>query len=175
MKNRFIIVMIITFGMLHFSCKETTVEPTTPVNEISNPSFEVDGKPSIAGWSQSDTSFIKFSGDVPPGGGNWSVSIETIWGTSRIRTNIQPDNGTHRYYLSTWSKIQGVGGEIYLILNNTVRKKIFVADTIWNVYTIIDTISAKSGDTITIQLSGGFSQLRTGKTYFDLCTFQKLD
>ena len=177
MRNQLIGILILTFGLLHHSCKKTTVEPTTPINQISNSSFEVDDKPSLVGWSPSDTTdFIKFSNDVPQNGGNWSVRIETVWGPPpRIRATLQPSEGTHRYQLSTWSKKQGIGGTIYVFLNSTLRKSVVVSDTVWNVYTIIDTISASSADSISIQLAGGFSQILAGKTYYDLCTFQKLD
>lgn len=171
-----ILVAVIAVGF--YSCKksgDTIVGPPNGVNLIANSSFESNGTPSFQGWQVNDTSLVRFSTDVPPDGGAWSICIETVWGHARVQTIIALPEGTHPYKLSIWAKRQGVGGTISLIFNNAIRNSLTVSDTTWTVYTFNDTLTTVGGDRVVVELAGGFSQLLSGKTYFDICKFERLD
>ena len=164
------------------SCKKsnntdgTITGPTESGNLISNSSFESNGIASFQGWWVSDTSVVRFSNDVPQNGGNWSILIETIWGPpARVQTTVALEQGTFAYRLSTWAKKVVIGGKVSLIFKDTIRKSLEISNTGWTEYNITDTLTAVAGDSIVIELAGGFSQLLTGMTYFDNCQFERLN
>ena len=161
------------------SCKksgDTIIGPLSGVNLIANFSFESNGTPSFRGWQVIDTSVVRFSKDIPPDGGAWSIYIETVWGPpARVQTVVALPEGTHPYKLSTWAKRRGVGGTISLIFNKAIRNSLTISDTTWTVYTFNDTLTTVVGDSVVVELAGGFSQRLFGSTYFDICKFERLD
>ena len=166
-----------------YSCKKsggTIVEPPEPpsgTNLISNYSFESNGTPSLQGWETTDTSVVRFSPDIPSNGGAWSIYIETTsLPAARVRTAIAMPQGTYLYRLSTWAKRNNnFGGGMFLIFNSAIRKDLPIEDTTWTLYTINDTLTTVVGDTVIVALTGGGSELITGRTYFDICKFERLD
>jgi hypothetical protein len=165
-----------------YSCKKagsTVVEPPEPpigTNLIGNYSFEVNKTPSLQGWVTTDTSAIGFSSDTPPNGGTWSIYIETTMQPgAEVQTAIAMPQGTYRYRLSTWAKRNNFGGGVFLIFNKAIRKFLPIEDTTWTLCTINDTLTTVVGDTVIVALTGGGSELIAGRTYFDICKFERLD
>lgn len=170
-------VFVVAVGM--HSCKKsdgTIVGPPNATNLISNYSFEMNGTPSLQGWEPADTSVARLSPDVPPNGGTWSIYIETSWlPAARVQTVIAMPQGNYSYRLSTWARRQQIGGTVSLLLNGTIRKSLPIVDTAWTAYTISDTLSTVVGDTVIVWLAGGADELLGGRTYFDICRFERLD
>jgi hypothetical protein len=166
------------------SCSNGGITDPTDPDVVIYESFEKDGRPSLAGWSPDDTtSHIKFSRDVPPGGGNWSLAIEPDWAPGfYLACKIAPAlQGTNRYRLSFWARTTDSPGFARLNFNeadsSVVRRFILIADAAWSPYSVVDTIAANAGDSILVGLSGGFAEVWVDPsyTYFDLVKLEKLD
>ncbi len=150
-------------------------------NLLLNPSFESNGTPSLEYWNVEDTSRVRFSPDVPPGGGSYSVAIAVDWAPPAfVRTAVAAPAGTHRYRLSWWGKSEQIAGAAYLGIQRSdtlilfLREVIYPADSTWREYAMLDTITTKTSDKLVITLSGGVSQWSIGKTYYDLCSLEIL-
>jgi len=155
---------------------EPPIEPPPGTNLIANSSFELNEAPSLQGWEVTDTSVVRFSTDTPSGGGTWSINIEsTSIPGAQVQTAIAMPQGSYIYRFSTWAKRYNLGGGVFLIFNSTIRKDIAIQDTTWTSYTINDTLTTVVGDTVIVALTGGGHQLATGRTYFDICKFERLD
>lgn len=179
-------VLIALYGCSEFN--EELINPPIDKNLISNSSFEINGAPSLQGWvkSSNDTSYINFSIDVPPDGGNYSVRLRNEWSfPGSIRYFIVPETGTNQYLLSVWGKVLPhtpahlAGGDVSLFHINagnwTLRKYLYFSDTTWTRDTLLDTLSTTSSDTLAIILQGNIDQFSYGYILFDLCKFEKLD
>lgn len=182
MKTGIILSMLILSSLLLCSCSDDTSVSITSgeTNLLLNPSFEVNANPTLQSWTTNDYPAIKYSGDVPTGGGYWSITIEAVWGTPiYVRTTVLASEGRHIYKFSFMAKTQGSGGNASLIFvhvrNDSLRKQIQVADSTWTSYSLLDTLTISRGDSIAVKLSGGFSQILYGKTFFDLCKLEKLN
>jgi hypothetical protein len=180
-KKLVILFFIVQIGNGLISCSRDNniVNAGSTDNLLSNPSFEKNGSPSLDSWIQSyqDTSVIHFSSDVPQGGGQYSIKLDVVWGPQfSISSTVNAETGTNIYSFSCMAKVLGVGGTIYLSLEadpSIVRKSIMPADSTWKEYSITDTISSSGGDRIRITLTGGFSQLLPGSTFYDNCKLVK--
>ena len=182
-----LLISLYLFVCFFMNC-ENSVDTRNGSNEdlIQNSSFEIDGNPSINGWTFKtsyfpiDTLFTYFSNDVPPSGGKWSVFLpvgDRL--VSYLQKRIAAPVGKNRYRLSVWAKAYlsipsgGSSGFVSLALNTTNIKSIAGADTTWQYYESIDTITANKGDTITVTLSSG-TAYRSRSSYFDLCRLELL-
>ncbi len=150
-------------------------------NLLLNPSFESNGAPSLEHWSVQDTSRVRFSPDVPPGGGSYSVAIAVDWAPPAfVRTAVAAPAGAHRYRLSWWGKSEQIAGAAYLGIQKPDTLILFyphgglTIDSTWTEYSLLDTIATETGDKLVITLSGGISQWSGGKTYYDLCSLEIL-
>jgi hypothetical protein len=170
------------FVLFIYGCtEEETTEPTDE-NTLLYSSFEKDGKFSADEWklpAQSDSST-----DVPPSGGNFSLLLEASQPPeSYAYTKVPVKTQFNNFKLTFWAKSTGVTSGINgkailsLLRNGSVIKSssILVDDIIWKSYSIQDTFSVASGDSFRVELTAGFSQLFSGKTYFDLCQLQGID
>jgi hypothetical protein len=183
---------IITLAMAIFllvGCKEsiTTID-NGAYNLIKNSSFEKFFRPSLNGWwaNTIDTAFIRFSRDVPEGGGHYSISLRNEWSfPGTITYTIAPPTGTHRYQLFAWGKaIRAgsirVGGDMSIINKiyddvYILRKWYHFSDTTWAYATLTDTLTTSSADSVLIELRGNIDQISAGYVLFDLCKFVILD
>lgn len=174
-------ISLLLFPFLFWACSKKNDSVNGPIpdnNLLPNSSFEFDGNPSLSSWIYSDTFSIKLSNDVPVSGGNWSVSIDAVWGPpSWISSKITTTPGTHIYKFSFWAKAIRIGGTGYLELqraDSTITlKSVKIKDSVWYPYTLIDTVNLINGDSIIVNLTGGFSHKISGKTYYDLCRLEK--
>jgi hypothetical protein len=149
------------------------------VDLIKNYTFEYNGLPLSEGWIEHNNSDINFVQDAPPGGGKWSLMLKAEWGPPEVLVNsipAQPGLQVLRY--SIWSRMDRIGGIAVFMLKRTdtliMLKKFDIADTVWSRYSFTDTLTLSEGDTLMAELSGGFSQLLAGTTWFDLCRIEKI-
>jgi hypothetical protein len=183
MKNRkiFYLISLILSSLLFFQCDDDSISsPSIENNLIPNPSFEENGDSSLANWFVNMPSLVHFTNDTPPNGGNWALTIDVLWGSGNdVISTVKIPEGTHIYKFSFWSKYSNNPGfaELVLVATDSVSQinRIHVDSETWGNYSTSDTITSVSGDSLQIKLSGGFSNLSPGKTYFDLCTLELLE
>ncbi len=167
---------------------DTISGPPSSTNLIMNSSFENNGNPSLEEWKSyvDDTSAINFSNSLPPDGGNFSVRLLNDWTSmAEIFYKVVPQSGTHAYRLSVWGRtikpdsFLSASGNLSITLKTgdtqTQRKSLWFQDTVWTMYSLLDTVTTVSTDTIIIDLRAGMGQFSWGYTLFDLCKFEKLD
>jgi hypothetical protein len=146
---------------------------------IRNYSFEYNSLPSLDDWKSDQALAINMSNSTPPGGGTWSVMLETSWNPMYYlkSTVVAPQGNVHLLY-SFWAKAEGVGGnaEFYVIHQDSLDVRIVfnVTDTTWTQHSALDTLTLVSGDSIGVRISGAVNQLLTGKTWFDLVKIRKI-
>jgi len=182
MIKRFTVPLFILplLALLLYRCSDSIIEPKIENNLIRNPSFEMNSDPSLADWFVNMPSLVNFTNDTPLNGGNWALTIDVLWGIGNdvISTVILPE-GTHIYKFSFWSKFSTKPGfaDIDLVTQDSTSQisRINIDSESWKNYSILDTITSSSEDSLQIKLSGGFSNISPGKTYFDLCTFELLE
>jgi hypothetical protein len=179
--NNMLIAALVTGTIMTGCSGDSIVDGDNSGNLLLNSSFEQGGVFSLAGWQVFDTSAVKSSSDVPSNGGSYSVSIDAVWGLQGfIRTAVPAVPGTAIYQFSSWAKAVGSAGMGKMDLglkqadSTHALKGLTVADSIWHHYSLIDTVTANAGDSLVITLSGGFSQLETGTTYYDLCRLERI-
>lgn len=154
-------------------------------NLISNPSFEDStGQPSLTGWIINDTVYSSFSQDTPVGGGNWSLQLLAGWIGGLAETYITGQSGTNVYKLNVWLKTDslGPGAIAYISLGTlyqnqfTPKKEVFYDNTPnWTQYSLTDTLTTQSDDTIVVRLYAGYVQIISPASYFDLVELKKND
>lgn len=138
------------------------------------------GQPSLHGWSPADSTMAKFSKSVPPNGGHYSITLEAAWVcVPSIHADVAAPKGNHLYRLSFWGKADGFGGHVNWGFVRggefSNRKSITISDASWTKYSWLDTLTTGRGDTPVVTLSGGFSHLWAGTSFFDLCRLDRLD
>jgi hypothetical protein len=173
-------LILLLFIIFNYGCSEEE-NPINPPegNLIINTSFEKNGQPSSDGWKVTSTLPNNFSNDVPDSGGSFSLVLEAGWvgGFAEIKVPalVQYSN----YKLSFWSKYSAFKGSatLSLLRNGTAIKEnsVTVNDIVWGNYSVSDTFSVVQGDSIMVQLSGGYAQLLPGETYFDLCKLEAFE
>ncbi len=171
---------LLLFTLLLNRCSDSIITPENENNLITNTSFEENGDSSLADWFVNMPSFVHFTNDTPPNGGNWAITIDVLWGSGNdVITTVKIPEGTHIYKFSFWSKYSNNPGyaETLLVSQDSVSQinRTYADSESWKNYSILDTITSVSGDSLQIKLSGGFSHIAPGKTYFDLCTLELVE
>ena len=184
MKNK-IFIKFFTFFLItlfSFGCTQEEATEPTEENTLLYSSFEKNGKFSSDGWTLpllSDSSY-----DIPSGGGNFSLVLEAseppeTYAQIKVPVKLQYNNYRFTFWSKSTSVTNNIIGKATLILtrngSNVKSLDVSVEDIIWKSYSIQDTFSVASGDSFEIRLSAGFSQLFSGKSYFDLCTLYGVD
>ena len=174
------LIILLLFSLLLYRCSDSVIVPENENNLIPNPSFEENGDSSLANWFVNMPSLVNFTNDTPPNGGNWAITIDVLWGSGNdVITTVKIPEGINIYKFSFWSKYSDNIGyaDILLVAQDSVFqiKRTYVDSESWKYYSILDTITSVSGDSLQIKLSGGFSNIAPGKTYFDLCTLELLE
>jgi hypothetical protein len=193
-------ISIILFCLYIISCNKdaSTQSPTSnitinPPNLISNGSFEFNGNPTMEGWDilpATDTSErhpIRFSNDVPPNGGKWSIEFDSL-SSSRLflGTSVNIPQINNKYKLSFWAKTQGIGAEVDLMVTRRgivdIWKGIVVTSSGWSEYSIIkekmEPLSQQIPDTMgifNIYFMIEYSPYIYGKTNIDLVRLEQTD
>jgi len=180
MKVSFLILLLVAAGCSNSTT--TTNGPFAPIL-LTNSTFDAGGKPSLNGWTYGPSdidSIAQFENDAPPSStAQWSVALEPGWIPSTTyvtRSFIGLTTGV--YKLSLWSKISpapGVGhvgiavGKLPYFLGGTE-----VMDSVWTQHVLLDTLTLKYSDTVSIYLTGGSSEITAWKVLYNSISFQKL-
>jgi hypothetical protein len=172
--------ILVLLALLLYRCSDTIIAPKIENNLIRNPSFEKNGDPSLADWFIKMPLLVNFTHDTPPNGGNWAITIDVLWGIGNdVISTVKIPEGTHIYKFSFWSKFSDNPGFAIIDLvrqdSTSQISRINIDSESWKNYSILDTITSFSEDSLQIKLSGGFSNISPGKTYFDLCTLELLE
>lgn len=182
MKKRLLLPLFILllFALLLFRCSDSIIIPANENNLIPNPSFEKNGESTAVYWFVNFPSLVHFANDTPPNGGNWAITIDVLWGIGNdVISTVKIPEGTHIYKFSFWSKYFVKPG--YADLSLVTADSIFIINhfqinnDVWTNYSMTDTITSNFGDSLRIILSGGFSNVAPGNTFFDLCTLELLE
>jgi hypothetical protein len=183
-----IILRLLVFGIIILipSCRKADpvdennpiippVKPPDTINLIKNSSFEINGEKSLAGWEIfcPDIGFINY---VPPGGGNWAICMSPGWIPSFyfIMTTVPAPIGKNEYRLSYYVMTRGLI-ELYIKKEDSLLfcKRIYTQnqDTIWRYYSILDTLTTKPGDSLTVKVVSGSGEVGP-LCNFDLCKLE---
>jgi hypothetical protein len=184
--------------ILIVGCKKD--QPTQPTNSIDQPnlitngSFESNGIPTMQGWNMiwppdsSQLRHIRYSTDIPPNGGAWSIVVDSLY-KSRIRlaTYVDLPQVNHKYKLSFWAMAQNLSTDVSLMVTGkgwlvSSGKFVAVTDSVWKKYTItseyLDSAYQEVPDSIRvfqIMLSIDYNPINYGKANFDLIKLEQTD
>ena len=180
MRMTFPLFLLLLFSLLNYRCSDSITESKIENNLIRNPSFEENGDSSLADWFVKMPSLVNFTSDIPPNGGKWALTIDVLWGIGNdVISTVKIPEGTHIFKFTFWSKFSNRPG--FANIDRVTQDSLFqisrmnIDSESWKNYSITDTITSFSGDSLQITLSGGFSNITPGKTYFDLCTLELLE
>ena len=176
----------ISLALVSAGCKESTTGIGGGTgNLLVNSTFESHGVPSLEGWVVSDTSNVRFSSDVPPGGSGSSIVLGAAWfapwPNGAIYQEVALPAGSHRYRLSFIGKKSGVAGAVLVHSGrpaydgSRLLMALQIADSVWASYSSTDTISVPAGDSAYVTISGGGTEILAGSSYYNTCTLELLD
>ena len=98
MRQQLFVYVCILAVIVVNSCNNSTEPDLSPVSLVSNPSFEVNGKPSLNGWKIMDSMSVRLVEDTPSGGGRWSLRLDaSAFPGSAAYTMVPAGQGRHRY------------------------------------------------------------------------------
>jgi hypothetical protein len=173
-------------------CKKDAQTPVQPAPEnnvfVLNPTFEVNGVPSLEGWAVPDTFTAYFSNDIPSGGSGSTIRLNLVigpyfgWPSNCVYTAFTVPSGTHVYKLSFYGKYKdGSGGSGVSVNlnrpgtnNSALLMDMWLDDTSWTFCSSIDTLQTVQSDTLFLTIFGGSCEC-TGQAFFNTCKFEKLD
>ena len=185
MKKAVICIYALLFLAI-FNCEKNKdiIKPERPTNQILlYSSFEKDGQPGNNGWLIKDESSENYSTDVPPGGGNYSLSLRgdslNLLG-EWARIILPAIDGNNIYRFSFWCKQQGACGIVHIYVKTSdtsgyYTKSKLACDSLWSYYTIVDTIQTNENDSLMLLIGSEHAWVPDGKAYFDLCKLEKLN
>lgn len=173
-------------------------QSSTLQNLIANPSFEVSAQASASNWycsyssplilkplnscisqQSGNDSLYKFTKDAPTAGGQWSLFLKGYSQSppTQAYTFITGQSGTNIYQLTFMAKTMDYSGgsKIYIqILNQNNSQLLIHANTSqWKQYTLTDTLTTSSQDTIKVMFECGGPGLAWGSFLFDLIELKK--
>ncbi len=166
--------------MLLSSCSHNpnSTEPSqTSGNLIPNPTFEINGKPSLEYWTVS-TGLASIVQDAPPNDGAWSLQLVPGWlpQNGLAQTNVGGESGVYR--LTVWVKsVNQWAGHIYLGVWSGGRwlnqKTVTAQPSQWSIVSIIDTLSLAAQDSVGVVLSAGATEVSHGEVRFANVTLER--
>jgi len=186
MRHHFSIIVFV------FSCGITMGQ-----NLILNSNFETNGQLNCDGWydgcqqaltylcdtlQHGNSCDIQFVKDAPPGGGVWSLDATGIGNgfPATASTYITGLDGTHYFLLKAWMKDPGQafgGVNIGIRSKGTyeLHKTVPTNNFNWAFYSMKDTLTLESTDSIQISLSAFAAGPAFGDIYFDQVEYILLD
>lgn len=143
------------------SCTKSPTSSNSSGNLISNPSFELNGSPSLSGWSINDTGWVKVVSNAPLGKGSLSMWLSPSVGPEAggvATTAITGQSGRSVYTLSGWER-NFAGWYWGYVSIEQVRSggRIFtdnfdVSDSVWSMFSRADTLDILPGDSLLVTL-----------------------
>lgn len=160
------------------SCSRNPTEPSqTSGNLIPNPSFEINGKPSLEYWMVT-AGLASVVQDAPPNDGAWSLQLVPGWlpQNGLAQTNVGGESGVYR--LTVWVKsVNQWSGHLSLGVWSGDRwlnqKSVIAQPSQWSVVSIIDTLSLAPQDSIGVVLSAGATEVSNGEVRFANVTLER--
>jgi hypothetical protein len=187
-----LMIFTIIIVMIFYSCEKSTNDLVTAPqskNLLTNSSFEINGSPTMNGWtlSEDDTTFLRyllrFSSDVPPGGGKSSIVVNYSFpGPWRIYQLVPANAGSHIYRLSFWARNFFGQGKVTLGLKTTMDTVINLqtvrpVDSLWTFHNMFDTVTADVNDSLVVIINSGYVGVTRlgGGTWFDVVRLEGLN
>ena len=170
------------------ACGEYTTDPSPAVNPpagnlIPNGSFERNGQATLDTWQVSNSSLTSLTPEAAPGGGKWSLRLQSDGAPSTGVVKFQvpglKDGDSVRlsaYVRATDEKGGGLVGLEVTSLDGRSRHKSFAstADTQWTQVGVTDTLALEPGDSVWVVLSSPLTELAARAGLFDLVTLERL-
>jgi len=160
------------------------ISPAIEGNILTNSSFEINGSPSITGWQlyEIDSTSLKFSNDVPPGGGKFALYIKNDWPYGPwLQQNVRTHQGHHVYRFSCWAKSRYFAdADVWFGLKTSdsiiTLQHFSFGDTVWTCKSFVDTLNTTPGDSFYVNIFGPIVDIaRVGMAVsFDLCEVEIL-
>jgi hypothetical protein len=135
-------------------CNESSTNPSARTgNLLMNGSFERDGQPNLDGWAgPRDSSTVSFADDAAPGGGQFSLQLETGFNpnVASATVGMHGTEETGVYRLSAYVRSIGYfgGGGIELVpwpdsqTEDNPPKWAASSDSSWTLLSVVDTIGS---------------------------------
>lgn len=155
-----IVTLLATMSFFLTSCSKTIL-PNMSGNLVPNPGFESNGLPSLAGWKVNNSDWVKVVSNSPPGSTSWSLCLSPSFGPTPggiATTGVTGQSGTGVYSFSCWERnfAGWYWGYVSLeqVRNGQVisDRNLTANDTMWTMFTIDDTLSLLTSDTLRIGL-----------------------
>jgi len=184
MKKRFAITFILSLIIVFNSCNSSLTGPaltSDQINLLKNPSFELNGKPTLEGWETTIAS-PGFSNDTPNKLSNWSVYIRTFNPFSlstipltELYQKVKLQSGAYIYTFSCWVKMDSAeNGRADLIEyksdNSRKMKSVKISNAFWANYSVTDTISSNAIDSVQVNIFGGYETGSNSKMLVNFCS-----
>lgn len=165
MKHKSVFIFLLAAGaVLLASCTKSPTSPNGSANLIQNSTFRSGDSPSLAGWSISDTAYVKVVSNAPAGSAGWSLWLAPQFGPfagGTAGTSVAVQSGEAVYTFSCFEKnVSGSFGNWGVVNMSLTRngqtvssRQLSMPDTSWNMFTLSDTLNVQPGDTLAIGLS----------------------
>lgn len=163
-KKGFIFVLFAVTPLLLVSCSKSPTAPNNTGNLITNPDFQLNGSPSLAGWAINDTAWVKVVSNAPPGVTTWSLWTAPAGGiipggVATTYVTGQSGQGIYRFSCAEVNMAHGYWGyaTIAQLRSRTTisSRSISLEDSVWAMYTMSDTLDLLPSDTISITIATG--------------------
>ncbi len=165
------------------ACDQLATEPAVDVNLIANGNFEIDGAPSLQGWSLGNSQLANLVNEAPAAGGGWALELTADWAptTGFAYAPVTEVQSGDIVQLSAFVRAtdQSGGGSIELRTGETIwtaaRRSVETSDTAWTQLALVDTLSLGPTDTVWVVLSSLHTEIVPRKGLFDLVTLKKMN
>ena len=181
MKTKIILISLLFIFLA--GCTKN-IEPTAPEDEnqpnrLLITSFETNIDASIDNWISPGPPIVKFSRDVPPGGGSYSIFLKARSLGAYVSKEVDALDGIHNYRLTFWSKSTEDPGSLAIFKMSGNTKTVIDIQNItidkWTKYTIDFQLNDSGKDKIQILLGGSDFASPQGYTFFDIIELQNID
>jgi hypothetical protein len=169
------------------ACEEYATDPSPAANPpagnlIPNGSFERNGQATLDSWQVSNSSLTTLAPQAAPGGGQWSLRLQSDGApsTGQVKFQVQGlkdgDNVRLSAYVRADEKGGGLVGLEVTSADGRLRHKSFASteDTQWTQVRVTDTLSLEPGDNVWVVLSSPPTELSARAGLFDLVTLERL-
>ncbi len=156
---------LIILGVLQFipiACTMNSSSPNKSGNLVSNPDFESNGSPSLAGWKVNDTGWVQIVSNAPSGSKLLSLWLEPSFGPAAggtATTYITGQSGNGVYNFSCWERNFANWYWGYVLIEQVRNGQVISSrnlntnDTLWTMFTLADTLDMQASDTLLISLN----------------------
>jgi hypothetical protein len=173
---------------LSAACEGYTTDPRPGINPpagnlIPNGSFERNGQGTLDTWQVSNSSLTSLAPEAAPGGGQWSLRLQSDGAPSTGQVKFQvpgiKDGDNVRlsaYIRASEEKGGGLVGLEVTAADGRLRHKSYASTdkTQWTQVGVTDTLSLEPGDNVWVVLSSPPTELNARAGLFDLVTLERL-